>query len=43
MYSKAREKVQEILAAPMVDPLPGEVVEKLDGILRKADAALQGD
>ncbi len=43
MYSKAREKVQEILAAPMVDPLPGEVVEKLDGILRKADAALQED
>ncbi len=36
MYSKAREVVAGILEAPQVDPLPGEVCEKLDQILRKA-------
>ncbi len=40
MYSAAREKVQEILSAPLVDPLPDSVVGKLDEILRRADAEL---
>jgi trimethylamine--corrinoid protein Co-methyltransferase len=36
MYAKAREKVIEILEAPLIDPMPEEVYEKLDQILRKA-------
>jgi trimethylamine--corrinoid protein Co-methyltransferase len=37
MYSKAREKVEEILAQPPVDRLPEEVEAKLDQILRRAE------
>ena len=37
MYSKAREVVAGILEGPQVDPLPGDVSEKLDQILRKAE------
>ena len=37
MYSKAREMVADILAQPLVDPLPEEVSEKVDQILRKAE------
>jgi trimethylamine--corrinoid protein Co-methyltransferase len=37
MYSTARQKVQEILASPAVDPLPGDVQGKLDDILRRAE------
>jgi trimethylamine--corrinoid protein Co-methyltransferase len=37
MYKKAREVVAEILERPLVDPLPDEVCEKLDRILRKAE------
>ena len=33
MYSKAREQVKEILAAPMVDPLPESITRRLDEIL----------
>lgn len=40
MYSRAREQVRAILAAPLVDPLPSDVNGKLDEILRKADEAL---
>lgn len=40
MYSKAREKVREILSAPVVDPLPEETRQKLNEILRKADREL---
>ena len=40
MYDRAREKVSEILDGPWVDPLPDEVIEKLDAILEKADATL---
>ncbi|MFZ2096009.1 MAG: trimethylamine methyltransferase family protein [Anaerolineales bacterium] len=36
MYTKAREKVAEILEQPPIDPLPEEVCEQLDQILRKA-------
>jgi trimethylamine--corrinoid protein Co-methyltransferase len=37
MYSNARKKVEEILAAPLQDPLPENVVEKLEAILANAD------
>jgi trimethylamine--corrinoid protein Co-methyltransferase len=40
VYSKAREKVEEILAAPQKDPLPDDTVGKLEEIARKADAEL---
>lgn len=41
MYSNAREKAKEILASPLVDPLPDSVIGKLDDILRRADAELK--
>lgn len=41
LYSEARKKVEEILAAPLVDPLPDEVVGKLQDILGRADQELQ--
>jgi trimethylamine--corrinoid protein Co-methyltransferase len=37
MYAKAREEVRRILAEPPVDPLPDEVVAKLEEILKRAD------
>jgi trimethylamine:corrinoid methyltransferase-like protein len=37
MYAKAREVVAGILAEPLIDPLPGEVCEKLDQILKRAE------
>ncbi|NJD60791.1 MAG: hypothetical protein C3F13_16980 [Anaerolineales bacterium] len=37
MYSKARELVQSILEGPVIDPLPGEVSEKVEKILRRAE------
>ncbi len=40
MYSKAREKVNEILSKPLVDPLPEDVSRELDRILEKADRDL---
>ncbi len=40
MYEKARQKVREILAGPVVDPLPEDVRQKLDEILRKAGEEL---
>lgn len=39
-YSKARERVEEILAAPPSNPLPDDVVGKFEDILRKADTEL---
>ena len=39
-YNKAREKVEEILAAPLVDPLPESVSRELDEILLAADKEL---
>lgn len=41
MYSKAREKVNEILAAPLEDALPEDVDAALEDILRKADRELK--
>jgi trimethylamine---corrinoid protein Co-methyltransferase len=40
MYSKAREMVEDILSQQLVDPLPEEVGEKVDQILRKAEREL---
>lgn len=40
LYSNAREKVEEILASPLEDPLPEDVIQKLDEILSKADQVL---
>jgi len=40
MYSKARKKVQSILASPVKQPLPGDVVGNLQDIMRRADEQL---
>jgi len=40
MYNRAREKVEEILAAPLVDPMPESVSRELDEILLAADKEL---
>ncbi|MCX7607956.1 MAG: trimethylamine methyltransferase family protein [Anaerolineales bacterium] len=40
LYSSARQKVQEILAAPLVDPLPEDISATLEDILRRADQEL---
>ncbi len=40
MYQKARQKVEEILAQPLADPLPEAVTGKLEAILEKADREL---
>jgi trimethylamine--corrinoid protein Co-methyltransferase len=37
LYSNARKKVEQILAEPLQDPLPENVVEKLEQILANAD------
>lgn len=41
MYSKAREVVAEILSQPLVDPLPDEVVGKLEQVIRKAEREIR--
>jgi trimethylamine---corrinoid protein Co-methyltransferase len=40
MYGKARSKVEEILSSPLKNPLPDDVIGKLDEIVRKADHML---
>jgi len=42
MYSKAREKVDEILSSPLVDPLAESISRELDEILCQADRELAG-
>jgi trimethylamine--corrinoid protein Co-methyltransferase len=42
MYAKAREVVNEILAQPLIDPLPEETCDKLDRILRRAEKKISG-
>jgi trimethylamine--corrinoid protein Co-methyltransferase len=37
LYSNARKKVEEILAGPLQDPLPGDVTGELEQILSNAD------
>lgn len=41
IYSNARKKVEEILSAPVEDPLEGEVIQKMEEILARADAKLE--
>ena len=41
LYSKARERVEEILSAPQKNPLPDDVIGKLDEIVRRADEELK--
>ncbi|MBI5954580.1 MAG: trimethylamine methyltransferase family protein [Chloroflexi bacterium] len=41
MYSNARKKVEEILAAPLDDPLPDAMIGQLDEILARADRELE--
>jgi trimethylamine--corrinoid protein Co-methyltransferase len=36
LYENAREKVEEILSSPQKDPLPSDVIGKLEAIMRKA-------
>jgi hypothetical protein len=40
MYGRARDRVREILAGPVVDPLPEEVEAELARVLAAADANL---
>ena len=40
MYSNARKKVEELLAQPVQDPLPDNVIGTLDAILERADVEL---
>jgi trimethylamine--corrinoid protein Co-methyltransferase len=42
MYTKAREVVNEILAQPLIDPLPEETCEKLAQILHRAEKKISG-
>jgi trimethylamine--corrinoid protein Co-methyltransferase len=41
MYTNARKKVDEILAAPIQDPVADEVAQKLEEILARADKDLE--
>jgi trimethylamine--corrinoid protein Co-methyltransferase len=40
MYDKARKRVEEILASPQKNPLPDDVIGKLEDIMRRADETL---
>ncbi len=40
MYRRARERVEAILAGPVVDPVPDSVLAEVDVILAEADRAL---
>jgi trimethylamine--corrinoid protein Co-methyltransferase len=42
MYARARQRVQEILDGPVIDPLPENVVQILDNILAAAARAIPG-
>ncbi len=41
LYSKARERVEAILAAPQRNPLPDDVIGKFEDIARRADEELK--
>jgi trimethylamine--corrinoid protein Co-methyltransferase len=43
IYDKAREKVEEILASPQKNPLPDDVIGKLEDIMRRADEELKNN
>jgi trimethylamine--corrinoid protein Co-methyltransferase len=40
VYARARERVEEILATPQKNPLPDDVIGKLEGIMQRADEEL---
>jgi len=40
IYDRAKERVEEILASPQKNPLPDDVIGKLEDIMRRADAEL---
>jgi len=40
MYDKAKERVEEILASPQKNPLPDDVIGKLENIMHRADEEL---
>jgi trimethylamine--corrinoid protein Co-methyltransferase len=40
IYARARKKVEHILASPFKNPLPDQVIAKLEDIMRRADAEL---
>ncbi len=40
VYDKAREKVEDILESPQKNPLPDDVIGKLEDIMRRADEEL---
>jgi trimethylamine--corrinoid protein Co-methyltransferase len=41
LYANARAEVERILSEPLADPLPEEIVAKLDEILKRADKAIR--
>jgi trimethylamine--corrinoid protein Co-methyltransferase len=41
VYDKARVKVEEILSGPQKNPLPDDVIGKLENIMRRADEELK--
>jgi trimethylamine--corrinoid protein Co-methyltransferase len=41
MYDRARERVEQILASPQKNPLPDDVIGKLEDIMRRADENLK--
>jgi trimethylamine:corrinoid methyltransferase-like protein len=41
IYDRARERVEEILATPQKNPLPDDVIGKLEDIMRRADETLK--
>jgi trimethylamine--corrinoid protein Co-methyltransferase len=43
MYQRARERVSEILAGPVIDPLPEAISAQLEEILRRAAADLKDE
>jgi trimethylamine:corrinoid methyltransferase-like protein len=40
IYDRARERVEEILASPRKNPLPDDVIGKLEDIMKRADEEL---
>jgi len=41
MYDKAKERVEEILSSPQKNPLPDDVIGKLEDIMARADETLK--
>ena len=41
MYTNARKKVEEILAAPIQDPVADDVTQNLKEMLQKADREIK--